>query len=102
DCLHDGRIRAVLGQPIARQQPNVLRLFECDQADAIELALEDPFRAREPLLGEGGGHGLEPFAERVGHRLPAVSNFVRTVIASPSTRSFTGSLRSPRPKPTES
>ena len=71
DCLHDRRIRAVLGQPIARQQPNVLRLFERDQADAIELALEDPFRAREPLLGEGGGHGLEPFGERVGHRLPA-------------------------------
>src|SRR5437762_11205074 len=68
DGLHDGRVSRVLGQPVARQQPNVLRLLEREQADAIELALEDPFRAGEALLRERRGHRLYPFRERVGHR----------------------------------
>ncbi len=61
-----GEGRVVLRQPVAREQADIRPLLEREQADAVELALEDPFRAGEPLLRERRGHRLDPFGKR-GH-----------------------------------
>jgi hypothetical protein len=55
-----GHLRNVLRQPVAREEPHVRSLLERDEADAVELSLEDPFRAGETLLRERRGHRLEP------------------------------------------
>ena len=66
DRLGDGRV--VLRPAIAREQTDLRSLLEREQPDAVELALEDPLRAREPLLRQRRRHGLEPFGECGRHR----------------------------------
>ena len=53
----------VLWQAIAREQLDLRATLVREQADAIELSLKDPIRAGEALLGERGGHRLDPFGE---------------------------------------
>jgi hypothetical protein len=65
DGVRHGRIRGVLRQPVARQEPNVGTVLEREETNAIELSLEEPFRPGEALLGKRGGHRLEPV--RKGH-----------------------------------
>ena len=45
-------------------------MFEREQADAIELALEDPLGPGEPLLRQRRRHRLDPFG-KVRHRAPS-------------------------------
>ena len=59
-----GQRRNVLRQPVARQQPDVAAVPEREQADAVVLALEEPLRPGEPLLGERGSHRYEPLGKR--------------------------------------
>ena len=59
-----GDRRQILRQPIARVEPDVVALLEREQADAVELALEDPLRPGEPLLRQRRGHRLEPLGSR--------------------------------------
>ncbi len=63
----DGRIRDVLRQPVARQEADVRPVLEGEQADAVELALEDPPETGEPLLSEGRGHRLQPRGRGTAH-----------------------------------
>ena len=60
-----GHRGAVLRQPIARQQADVRFLTEREQANAIELPLEEPLRPSEALLRERRGHRLDPIGK--GH-----------------------------------
>ena len=59
--------RNVLRQPIAREQPDVGALLEREQADAVELALEDPFRSGEALLGQRRRHRFDPVGKGSAH-----------------------------------
>ena len=70
DRLDDGRIGSGPWQPVARQQTDVWSIFEREQADAVQLALEDPLRTGEPLMSEGRGHGLDPFGNEAVTRAP--------------------------------
>ena len=77
-----GDRRAVLRQPVAREQANVRALPEREQADAVELALEDPLRPGEPLLRQRRRHRLDPFGK--GHDRDY--DLPYTAPATPSTR----------------
>ena len=59
-----GYRRQILRQPIARIEPDVVTLFVREQANAVELALEEPLRSGEPILRQGRGHWLEPLGSR--------------------------------------
>src|SRR5437660_10288948 len=43
-------------------------MFEGEQADSVELALEGPLRPGEPFLSKRGCHRLHPLGERSRHR----------------------------------
>ena len=60
-----GYRRAVLRQLLARQETDVGPLAECQQADSVELPLENPLRTGEALLRQGRRHRLHPFGN--GH-----------------------------------
>ena len=47
-----GNRRAVLRQPIPGIEANLASLLEGEQTDTVELALEDPVGAGEPILGQ--------------------------------------------------
>ena len=61
DSLGNGRV--VLEQPVARIKLHVGAVFEREHPDSIELPLEDPLGAREPLLRKGRRHWHNPFGE---------------------------------------
>src|SRR5207245_4025062 len=68
--VRDGRGDSwkVLRQPVARQQADIRPVLERQQADAIELALEDPLGPGEPRLCERRRHRLDPVGKwRFGH-----------------------------------
>ncbi len=60
DSLGYFRIRRVLGKPVARQQAHVASFLEREETYTVELALENPLRSLEALLGERRGHRLDP------------------------------------------
>jgi len=67
DHVADGELRnrvtdrgEVLGQPVAREQADVAAVLECEETNAIELALEDPLGIGEALLRERRGHRFDP------------------------------------------
>src|SRR5439155_10465027 len=64
DCSRDGRIRPILEEAVSGEETHVPALLECEQANAIELALEDPIGTIEPLLSKRRGHRFDPFGER--------------------------------------
>jgi hypothetical protein len=53
----------VLRQPVAREEADVRPLLERNQADAVELTLEDPVRAGEAVLCERRRHRLQPIGK---------------------------------------
>src|SRR5688500_10870678 len=55
--------RDVLRQAITREQLDLRATLVREQADAIKLPFEDPFRSGEALLGKSRGHWLDPFGE---------------------------------------
>ncbi len=60
----------VLRQVVAGKQLHVVAFLVSEQADAVELSLEDPLRPAEPLLRQRCGHRHEPFGKRIhAHRL---------------------------------
>src|SRR5215510_13422684 len=65
DGVRDRRV--ALLQLVAREQLDAASLLEREEADAIELALEEPVGAGEPLVGEGRRHRDDPFWERCSH-----------------------------------
>ena len=56
--------RAALWQSVAREEADIGSLTEREQAYAIVLALEDPLRSDEALLGESRCHRFQPFGKR--------------------------------------
>src|SRR5215211_3386258 len=65
----DGRRdpRKVLFLLRTREKPDGVSLLECDEANAVEFALEAPVGARKALLSERRGHRLDPVGKtRVG------------------------------------
>jgi hypothetical protein len=64
---HERRIGIVLRQAVSRKQPHVRALFEREQPDTVQLALEHPLGAREPLASQRGRHRLEPGRKARAH-----------------------------------
>ena len=66
DHVGDGRI--MLRQLIAGEKPHTRAFPECEQADAVVLAFEDPLGSGKALLSQSRGHRDNPF--RKSHAIP--------------------------------
>lgn len=62
--IHQFGIGSIERLTITRHQPHPIAVAERQASHAVELALEDPVRIGEPVVGEGGQGGRAP----VGHR----------------------------------
>src|SRR5690606_9091505 len=81
----------LLTQAIAAVESDVSAIPERQEADAIQLALEDPVGSGEPLLRERRGHGHEPVWEGGwsggGHGVqPAVFHILWKAAGPPRTK----------------
>src|SRR5262249_18624552 len=55
--------RARFRQAVTREKSNVASLPECQQANPVELLLEDPLRTGEARLRQRRRHRLNPFGK---------------------------------------
>ena len=69
--------RTVLRQPIPGIQPDVVALLEGEQADAVELALEQPVRAGKAFLCQRCRHGDDPVGKSRASEHPSDSGALR-------------------------
>jgi hypothetical protein len=58
-----GDVGKGLRQLVARQQADLAAVFEREQPDPIELALENPLGSAESLLSQRRRHRLDPLRE---------------------------------------
>src|SRR5687767_3802485 len=63
-----GNMREMLWKPVAREQTHIAAAFVRQEPNPIELALEEPVVAAEPILGQRRGHRLEPVWHLRGRR----------------------------------
>ena len=69
DDLGEARVEA---QAVARHQPGAGLVLDRHAPDPVELALVDPVRIREGLVGEHGLHRLDALGQRSGSQQRAV------------------------------